>query len=98
MEQTRQPRIDRRDRDARTQLLNRVRAEFREMPGLRLTCRQAQRLFGIPGDVCERVFAALVEDGTLTCGPDARYAVPTDITWHRLPPTAFRAGRDRHAS
>lgn len=64
---------ERRDNASRAELLARVRAEFREMPCLRLTCRQAQRLFDLREDVCQRVFAALVDEGTLTCGPDARY-------------------------
>lgn len=34
----------------------------------------AQRLFGMRPDVCERVFAALMEEGTLRCGPDAPMA------------------------
>ena len=71
----------RRNSASRAQLLHRIRAEFREMPCLRLTCAQAQRLFGIRQDVCERVFAALVEEGLLTCGPDARYGLPPDVAW-----------------
>jgi len=74
-------RPDRRNAASRAQLLHRIRAEFREMPCLRLTCGQAQRLFGVRPDVCERVFAALVEEGTLTCGPDARYGLPADLAW-----------------
>jgi hypothetical protein len=75
---------DRRNTDSRAQLLHRIRAEFREMPCLRLTCGQAQRLFGMRPDVCERVFASLVEEGTLTCGPDARYGVPAELAWRGL--------------
>jgi hypothetical protein len=98
MDQPRHPGIDRRNRASRAQMVNRVRAEFREMPGLRLTCGQAQRLFGLRGDVCERVFAALVQEGTLTCGPDARYAVPADATWRRPTPSAVGESRARHVS
>ena len=72
-------RPDRRNSASRGQLLDRVRAEFREMPCLRLTCGQAQRLFGMRPDVCERVFATLVSEGTLTCGSDARYGVRADV-------------------
>jgi hypothetical protein len=90
---------DRRNGHSRAQLLNRVRAEFREMPCLRLTCRQAQRLFGIRPDVCERVFATLVEEGTLTCGPDARYGVRADIAWRGCMSSAVAGERpDRRAS
>jgi hypothetical protein len=43
----------------------RLRGEFREMPGLRLTVRQAARLFAIEPPQCERVLAALVRDRIL---------------------------------
>src|SRR5688572_20750738 len=72
-------RPDRRDSASLAQLLHRVRAEFRDMLGLRLTCAQAQRLFGMRPDVCDRVLAALLEEGTLTCGSDARYGVPAEF-------------------
>jgi hypothetical protein len=47
------------------QLCGRVRAEFREMPGLTLTLPQAARLFSIDPERCERVLATLVEAGYL---------------------------------
>ena len=43
----------------------RVAAEFREMPGLRLTLPQAARLFSIDSSCCERVLGALVDRGVL---------------------------------
>lgn len=43
----------------------RVHGEFREMPGLTLTVRQAARLFSIEQTRCERVLGALVNDGVL---------------------------------
>ena len=46
------PRID--------QLVTRIRAEFLELPGLRLTLSQASRLFGIDRAACEHVFHELV--------------------------------------
>jgi hypothetical protein len=49
----------------------RVRAEFLEMPGLRLTIWQAARLFNLDADNCERVLAALVESGTLSAAGGA---------------------------
>ena len=71
---------DRRNSDTRSRLLHRVRAEFRDMPGLRLTCGQAQRLFGIRVDICERVLAALVEEGTLRRAPDNRYGIAGEVS------------------
>ena len=41
-------------------LVRRVRSEFIEMPGLRLTPAQAQRLWGLDAVACQRVIAALV--------------------------------------
>ena len=40
----------------------RVRAEFREMPGLRLTLPQASRLFSINPVTCERILTGLVRE------------------------------------
>jgi hypothetical protein len=40
-------------------LLEIVRAEFLEMPGLRLTKKQAQRLWAIDSDTCEAILGAL---------------------------------------
>ena len=46
-------------------LQTRVSAEFREMPGLKLTLPQAARLFSIEPTRCERVLGALVDRGVL---------------------------------
>jgi DNA-binding MarR family transcriptional regulator len=42
------------------QLVRRVRSEFNEMPGLRLTPAQAARLLGLDQPACQRVIDALV--------------------------------------
>ena len=64
---------ERRDVTSRLALINRVRSEFREMPGLRLTPAQAVRLFSLRPDICARVLATLERDGVLTCGIDGRF-------------------------
>lgn len=46
-------------------LCARIRAEFREMPGLMLTLPQAARLFSIDLVRCERVLTTLVDQGHL---------------------------------
>ena len=46
-------------------LVERIRGEFREMPGLQLTLAQAQRLFGLEPAACRRVIDALVESSFL---------------------------------
>ena len=56
---------DRRDVASRVALVERFRAEFREMPGLWVTRAEARRLFGVPEDICQRVLDALVGEGTL---------------------------------
>jgi hypothetical protein len=51
-------------------LLQRVRAEFNEMPGLRLTPAQAARLLGLDAISCQRVLNALVGADFLKRTPD----------------------------
>ena len=41
-------------------ILERVRGEFNEMPGLRLTPEQAARLWGLEPRTCREVLAQLV--------------------------------------
>jgi len=54
-------------------LEHRVRAEYRDMPGLSLTVAQASRLLGIDRSVCERVLQRLVLDGALYHTPRGAY-------------------------
>ena len=42
-------------------LVRRVRGEFLEMPGLRLTMQQARRLWRLDETLCNAVLAALVD-------------------------------------
>jgi hypothetical protein len=42
-------------------VLRRVRGEYNEMPGLRLTTAQAQRLWGLDRAACDALLGALVE-------------------------------------
>jgi hypothetical protein len=41
--------------------LRRVRGEFLEMPGLRLTPAQARRLWGLDAELCDALLGALVD-------------------------------------
>jgi hypothetical protein len=41
-------------------IVTRIREEFREMPGLRLTPAQARRLWGLEIDICRQVIDELV--------------------------------------
>jgi hypothetical protein len=46
-------------------LVQRVREEFREMPGLRLTFAQACRLWQLDSAICRVVLENLTRDGVL---------------------------------
>jgi hypothetical protein len=59
-------------------MVNRIRAEFLEMPGLRLTLEQAQRLCGVERALCQRVLDTLVEMNFLCVKADGAYARVTD--------------------
>jgi hypothetical protein len=67
------PILERRNQRSRDALVTRVVAEFEEMPCLRLTGPQAQRLFDLRADVCQRLLGALLRDGTLAFDGEQRY-------------------------
>jgi hypothetical protein len=46
-------------------LHQRIRAEYNEMPGMRLTLAQAARLFNLERARCEDILSMLVSSGTL---------------------------------
>ena len=50
-------------------VVDRVRAEFVEMPGLELTLPQAVRLWGLAPDDCRHVLDALADAGFLKWTP-----------------------------
>ena len=54
-------------------VLRQIRGEFLEMPGLRLTLPQAQRLWGLEATTCEAVLAQLIAEKFLTV-VDHRYS------------------------
>jgi DNA-binding IclR family transcriptional regulator len=51
-------------------MLQRIQGEFMEMPGLRLTANQAQRLWGLEAATCHALLGALVDARFLTRSPD----------------------------
>jgi hypothetical protein len=55
--------------------LNRIKAEYLEMPGLCLTPEQMQRLWRLDGDLCHALIDALVADRFLRRTPRGCYAV-----------------------
>jgi hypothetical protein len=54
-------------------VVQRIRAEYLEMPGLTLKPAQIQRLCGVERSVCETALASLVETGFLSMRPDGAY-------------------------
>ena len=68
-----------------------IRAEYMEMPGLRLTFWQAQRLWNLSEERCERALNTLIATGFLVQNGDACYTRPTSPT---TTPTR-RRGRSR---
>ena len=70
---------ERRDVASRVALVERFRAEFREMPGLWVTRAEARRLFDMPEDICQRVLDRLVGEGTLIRTGGGIYRKPPAI-------------------
>ena len=59
--------------DSLTSFVERVRGEFREMPGLALTLAQAGRLWSLDLSTCADVLARLVSAGFLCERPDGAF-------------------------
>jgi hypothetical protein len=61
-----------------TTLLERIRSEYLEMPGLAVTFVQAQRLFGLEWTLCKMVFDALVDQQFLRLSERGTYVRASD--------------------
>jgi hypothetical protein len=75
---------------ANDDILHRLRAEFLEMPDLRLTSEQVQRLCGIEAIACQSVLDSLVGMKFLSVTSQGVYARSTDGNMSRR--CAARAG------
>lgn len=62
-----------------TELAQRARAEFREMPGMSLTTAQAARLWQLSPDTAEVLLAELVQAGFLVRKDGQRYRLPSSV-------------------
>jgi hypothetical protein len=83
-----------RERRVPPELLARIRAEYREMPGLCLTPAQAARLWGLTPEVCAEVLQALGAEGALICTRELRYvAAATEPTPRPRAPGAWAPRR-----
>jgi Fic family protein len=71
-------------------VLQRIRGEYLEMPGLTLTAAQAQRLWGLDRDTCTSLLAALVDAKFLKTTRDGAYIRFDDTAPARPSPTLRR--------
>jgi hypothetical protein len=76
-------------------LMTRIRGEYLEMPGLRLTLDQAMRLFGVERTLCKPVLDALVEAKFLCVRPGGAYARVIDGDVGRRHPAKADLGAER---
>lgn len=60
---------------ASDELVRRVRGEFYEMPGLRLTIAQACRLWQIDEPICAAILARLVSERVLSRSADGYFTL-----------------------
>jgi hypothetical protein len=61
------------------QLLDVIRAEFREMPGMRLTRSQFRRLWQLDQTVCENAICHLREEGFLDVDDEGQLRCVIDV-------------------
>jgi hypothetical protein len=66
-------------------VLQRIQGEFVEMPGLRLTAAQAQRLWGLDRTVCDQLLNVLVDAKFLSQTRDGSF-IRTDGGPTRIAP------------
>lgn len=64
---------------AHDDVLRRVRGEYIEMPGLRLTTAQAQRLWGLDRASCDALLGALVDAKFLSRTRDGAFVRTEDV-------------------
>lgn len=69
-------------------VLQRIQGEYVEMPGLRLTAAQAQRLWGLDRSVCEQLLNALVNANFLSQTRDGSFVRTVGRTWRTAPRSA----------
>ena len=65
------------------QLFERIRAEFLEMPGMRLTPAQVERLAGEDRAICQSVLDDLVRAGFLRASENGSYGRLSDASTGR---------------
>ena len=75
------------------ELLCRIRGEYLEMPGLRLTAPQARCLFGLDSETLDAVLAALVDAKFLSRTHNGMFAIAstTGVAAGRIKESAWTA-------
>jgi hypothetical protein len=76
----------------RATLLRRIKAEYIEMPGLRLTAAQAGRLWGLDAPACHDLLERLIKERFLQRRPDGTYSRLTDGLPTHTPMRMIKAG------
>jgi hypothetical protein len=61
-------------------IVRRARAEYLEMPGLRLTCAQAQRLWGLDRHTCDELLTTLTRAHFLARTRDGSFVLSASRT------------------
>lgn len=74
-------------------VLQRIRAEYLEMPGLALKPEQVQRLCGVDRMMCEAALGMLVESGFLSMRSDGAYRRDRDPDVSRARPAKTQLDR-----
>ena len=70
--------------DQRSLMTERVRGEFREMPGLTLTLAQAGRLWSLDPATCDEVLSHLVASGFLCRRADGAFCRASDMNGRQV--------------
>ena len=82
------------------ELLTRIKGEFMEMPGLRLTADQGSRLWGLDRDECRQLLRVLIDRGFLNESADGTYGRLSELTAvgpHRMAKAALSGDRPARA-
>lgn len=78
-------------------LLERIRGEFREMPGMKLTIDQACRMWNLTGAQCRNAVDALIAEGFLRRMPSRAFiAMPLAARMVNISPQDVRGIRCSH--
>jgi len=79
-------------------VLERIRAEYIEMPGLSLKAGQVQRLCGVEPELCQIVLDLLVDEDFLRMRADGAFARRTDADIPRPRPAKATLESSRNAT